>query len=180
MLGNEQRMLSFGSSLTLPMCLVSIWNINGKLQTHRGQVFASKYHLEKIGAVLTNLTYGGNVVNYIIPHEYLYIVQSTVKLATKIPIKERWLWCHQREIWYWFIFLVGLNIYVIPKHAWWQLEPPPLMSIVTCRWWTPSMGAYKPIFTYLPQGQAPMFPYMVGWKHSIHSHAPTLLWRGRS
>lgn len=138
MLANEQIIVSFGSSLTLPMCIASIWNINGKLQTHRGQVIATKHHLDKIGAVPTNLTYGGNVVDYIIPHEFFYMVGSTIKLASTIPIKEDNYDATNVKYGILLHFCSWSKYICNPKHALWQLEPPPTLIVVTCQWWTPS------------------------------------------
>lgn len=100
------------------MRITSIRNIMGKPQAYQGQVFDTrKHYFDKIGAVPTNLTYGENVFNYISPRELLHTVQSTAKLASKIPIKERQLRCQQREIKVSLNFLVGLNLYVVLKRA---------------------------------------------------------------
>lgn len=172
MLANEQIIVSFGSSLTLPMCIASIWNINGKLQTHRGQVIATKHHLDKIGAVPTNLTYGGNVVDYIIPHEFFYMVGSTIKLASTIPIKEDNYDATNVKYGILLHFCSWSKYICNPKHALWQLEPPPHIDCCHMSMVNTFNGRVQANFHLSPHGQAPMFPYMVGWKHSIHSHAP--------
>lgn len=175
MLANEQIIVSFGSSLTLPMCIASIWNINGKLQTHRGQVIATKHHLDKIGAVPTNLTYGGNVVDYIIPHEFFYMVGSTIKLASTIPIKEDNYDATNVKYGILLHFCSWSKYICNPKHALWQLEPPP--HIDCCH--MSMVNTFTFTFTYLPMGKPLCFHiWLVENIQSIRM-PPPLRW-GRS
>ena len=54
-------------------------------------------------------------------------------------------------------FRVGLSLYVILKHAEWELEGPPKTTAFFQRW-RPWTRMDKLVGTYLPQGQAPRFP----------------------